>query len=222
MLALGSLLVLLGACLASVPARPTAQAAGLLPEQEAALLQQLATADRQWLPRAETLPSGAVRYHYRRRANEPKLSVAELRALIANPPSFWAERLAIGELLTVLAKAGVRLELSQPRKPGAAGEWDPAARTMRIQPRVVAKGSVEFARVLNHEAIHVAQSCSNRGLRSRPRPLGLPSALPDHLTGVLNESVYSKASEQERQLEREAYANQTRLSLGAQLVRRHC
>ena len=222
MLALGSLLVLLGACLASVPARPTAQAAGLLPEQEAALLQQLATADRQWLPRAETLPSGAVRYHYRRRANEPKLSVAELRALIANPPSFWAERLAIGELLTVLAKAGVRLELSQPRKPGAAGEWDPAARTMRIQPRVVAKGSVEFARVLNHEAIHVAQSCSNRGLGSRPRPLGLPSAVPDHLTGVLNESVYSKASEQERQLEREAYANQTRLSLGAQLVRRHC
>ena len=162
MLALVGLLALLGACLASEPARPTAQAAGLLPEQEAALLQRLATADRQWLPRAETLPSGAMRYHYRRRANEPRLSVAELRALIANPPSFGAERLAIGELLIVLAKAGVRLEL------------------------------------------------------------GLPSALPDHLTGVLNESVYSQASEQERQLEREAYANQTRLNLGAQLVRRHC
>ena len=221
-MALAGLLALLGVCLASVPARPTAQAAGLLPEQEAALLQQLAAADRQWLPRAETLPSGAVRYHYRRRANEPNLSVAELRSLIANPPSFGAERLAIGELLTVLAKAGVRLELSQPRKPGASGEWDPAARTLRIQPRVVAKGSVEFARVLNHEAIHVAQSCSNGGLRSRPRPLGLPSALPDQLAAVLNESVYSKASEQERQLEREAYANQTRLSLGDQLVRRHC
>jgi hypothetical protein len=185
-----------------VPARPTAQALGLPPEQEEALLQQLATADRQWLTRAEILPSGEVRYHYRRRANEPKLSVAELRALIANPPSFGVERLAIGELLTVLAKAGVRLELGQRR--------------------VVGNGNVEFARVLNHEAIHVAQSCSNRGLRSRPRPLGLPSALPDHLTAVLNESVYSKASEQERHLEREAYANKTRLSLGAQLVRRHC
>jgi hypothetical protein len=46
--------------------------------------------------------------------------------------------------------------------------------------------------------------------------------LPDHLNGVLNESVYSQASEQERQLEREAYANQTRLNLGAQLVRRYC
>ena len=217
-----ALLALLGACLASVPVRPTAQAAGLPAGQEAALLQQLAIADRQWLPRAETLPSGAVRYHYRRRANEPKLSVAELRVLIANPPSFWAERLAIGELLTVLAKAGVRLELGQPRRAGAAGEWDPAARTVRIQPRVVAKGSVEFFRVLNHEAIHVAQSCSNRGLRSSPRPLGLPTALPRNLSGVLSESVYSKATALERQLEREAYANQSRLALGAQLVRRHC
>ena len=116
------------------------------------MLQQLATADRQWLPRAETLASGAVRYHYRRRANEPKLSVAELRALIANPPSFGAERLAIGELLTVLAKAGVLLELGQPRKLGAAGEWDPAARTMRIQPRVVAKGVDHLAQKIREVA----------------------------------------------------------------------
>ena len=222
LLVLGGLLVLLGACLASVPVRRTAQAAGLPAEQEAALLQQLAVADRQWQPRAEILPSGAIRYHYRRRVNEPKLSVAELRALIANPPSFGAERLAIGELLTVLTKAGVRLELGQPRKAGAAGEWDPAARTMRIQPLVVSKGSVEFARVLNHEAIHVAQSCSNRGLRSSPRLLGLPTTMPTTLKGVLNESLYSKSTERERQLEREAYANQTRLSLGAQLVRSHC
>lgn len=222
LLALGGLLVLLGAYSEIAPARPTAQAAGLPARQESALLQQLAVADRQWLPRAETLPSGAVRYHYRRRANEPKLSVAELRALIANPPNFGAERLAIGELLRVLAKAGVRLELGKPRRAGAAGEWDPAARTIRIQPRVVSRGSVEFFLVLNHEAIHVAQSCSNRGLRSSPRPLGLPTALPSDLMGVLSESVYSKATALERQLEREAYANQSRIALGAQLVLRHC
>ncbi len=199
-----------------------ARDAGLTPSQEATLLRQLAVADQQWVPRAETLPNGAIRYHYRRRADQPKLSVAELRALIATPPTFGAERLAIGELLTVLAAAGVRLELSQPHKPGAAGEWDPAARTLRIQPRVVQKGSVEFARVLNHEAIHVAQSCRNRGLRSSPRPLGLPSVLPAHLAGVLNESVYRQASARVRQLELEAYANQARLRLGSQLVRQHC
>ncbi len=197
-------------------------AAGLSLAVEATLLQQLAIADRQWLPRAEILPNGVTRYHYRRRAGEPKLSVAELRALIANPPSFRAERLAIGELMTVLAAAGVRLELTKPRKPGAAGEWDPSSRTLRIQPRVVGKGSLEFARVLNHEAIHVAQSCRNRGLRSSPRPLGLPAQVPGHLAAVLEEPIYRMASEHVRKLEREAYANQERLGLGARLVRQHC
>lgn len=206
----------------SVLARPASPAAGLSPAAEATLLQNLAAADRQWLPRAEILPNGATRYHYRRRPGEPRLSVAELRALIANPPSFGAERLAIGELLTVLAAAGVRLELTQPRKTGAAGEWDPSARTLRIQPRVVGKGSLEFARVLNHEAIHVAQSCRNRGLRSSPRPLGLSTLVPSHLAAVLEEPLYRTASERVKQLEREAYANQERLGLGAQLVRRHC
>ncbi len=213
---------LLGAGVAALPIKTPSPPAGLSPGLEATLLQQLAVADRQWLPRAETLPNGSIRYHYRRRAGEPRLSVAELRALIANPPSFGAERLAIGELLSVLVAAGVRLELTQPRKSGAAGEWDPAARTLRIQPRVVSKGSLEFARVLNHEAIHVAQSCRNRGLRSSPRLLGLPNQIPSHLSGVLNEPLYSTAPEGIRQLEREAYANQDRLTLGAQLVRRHC
>lgn len=206
----------------SRPARAPAQPAAPSPALEASLLQQLAVADRQWIPRAETLPNGTIRYHYRRRADQPTLSVAELRALIANPPSFGAERLAIAELLTVLAVAGVRLELIQPHKSGAAGEWDPRARTLRIQPQVVSKGSVEFARVLNHEAIHVAQSCRNLGVRSSPRSLGLPTALPPHLAGVLNEPVYRQASPRDQQLEREAYANQARLGLGAQLVRQHC
>ena len=233
LLVLGGVLGLLGAACAALPVSPwlkasplppraLAQPAAWSPGLEASLLQQLAVADRQWIPRAEPLANGAIRYHYRRRADQPSLSVAELRALIANPPSFGAERQAIADLLTVLAAAGVHLELTQPRKSGAAGEWDPQARTLRIQPRVVQKGSVEFARVLNHEAIHVAQSCRNRGVRSSPRLLGLPTALPPHLTGVLNEPVYRQASRREQQLEREAYANQDRLNLGAQLLRQHC
>jgi len=233
LLVLSGVLGLLGAACAALPVslwslasplppRPLSQPAGLSPAKQASLLDRLAVADRQWIPRAETLANGAIRYHYRRRADQPKLTVAELRALIANPPSFGEERLAIAELLTVLTAAGVRLELTKPRKPGAAGEWDPRAHTLRIQPWVVSKGSVEFARVLNHEAIHVAQSCRNRGVRSSPIPLGLPTALPAHLEGALNASVYRQASVRELQLEREAYANQARLGLGSQLVRLHC
>ena len=196
---------------------------GLVGLSEDSLMSQLASADRTWIPRAEVLPDGRLRYLYKRRAGDPELSVNELRALIASPPSFFEERLAIDELLSDLRQVGVRIELSQPRKPGAAAEWAPGQRTIRIRPRVVAKGSREFAKVLNHEAIHVAQSCSAHGrLRSSPRPLGLSEQLPDALAGVLREPIYRQASAQEQRLEREAYANQEQLGLGAALVRRHC
>ena len=186
------------------------------------LLSQLAEADRQWTPRAEPLANGGYRYVYKRRAGEPPLKLETIRALIANPPSFERERQAIGQLLQALQQVGVQVNLSVPHKSGAAAEWDPQARTLRIQPTVVSKGTLEFARVLNHEAIHVAQSCSNQGLGSDPLLLGLPTLLPGHLSTVLNEPIYRTAPERVRQLEREAFANQDRLTLGVQLVQAHC
>jgi len=138
------------------------------------------------------------------------------------PPRFEQERAAIGGLLTALRSRGVLVVLGPPRKAGAAGEWEPRAGLLRIRADVPGQGSRQFAKVLNHEAIHVAQSCRNRGLRSSPRLLGLPSQVPPHLSAVLKEPLYRTAPEDIRQLEREAYANQDRLGLGAELVRQHC
>jgi hypothetical protein len=59
-------------------------------------------------------------------------------------------------------------------------------------------------------------------LRATPRPLGLSEQLPGTLAAVLEEPIYRQASAQEQRLEREAYANQDRLGLGAALVRQHC
>lgn len=204
-------------------ARPSPLPAGLVGLTQDALLLQLAEADRSWIPRAEPLPDGRIRYVYKRRAGDPELSIPEIKALIESPPTFERELVAIRELLADLQAAAVRIELVQPRKPGAAGEWDPAERTIRIQPRVVGKGSLEFAKVLNHEAIHVAQSCSVDGrLRTSPKSLGLHEQLPDSLASVLDEPIYRQASATEQRLEREAYANQHQLELGASLVRQHC
>ena len=188
----------------------------------AGLLIRLAEADRQWIPTQEILPHGGVRYHYKRRAGDPELGIGQIKALIANPPTFGPERAAITALLTRLQRVGVIVQLTEPRKQGAAAEWDPAQRTIRIRPRVVGKGSREFAKVLNHEAIHVAQSCSGGRLQGMPRPLGLNDALPPTLASVLNEPLYQQASAQELRLEREAYAHQDRLELGASLVHRLC
>lgn len=206
--------------LAAVPQAP--EPAGLEGVEPEVLLARLATADAAWTPRAEVLPDGRIRYLYKRRQGEAELSLAEIRELMANPPSFEQERAAITELLTLLGDVGVRIQLSQPLKAGAAAEWDPRSRTLRVKPSVLASGSREFAQVLNHEAIHVAQSCRGGDLTAQPQPLGLSEQLPSTLQGVLQEPLYRQASELERRLEREAYASQHLLELGGLLVRTHC
>ena len=221
LLALALPLLALGLTLLQQQAGP-ALPAGLVGLDVQTLLQQLAEADRAWVPRAEPLPGGGTRYLYRRRAGEPELSVTEIRALMMVPPSHERERLAILSLLATLEQAGVRIALEQPHKQGAAGEWDPRSGAVRIKPDVATKGSVEFAQVLNHEAIHVAQSCSTGRLRASPRPLGLAQQLPPALAKALADPIYLQASPLEQRLEREAYANQASLELGAALLRRHC
>jgi hypothetical protein len=200
-----------------------------LPEQtqldgstQAALLAQLQEADRQWLPRVERLPDGRNRYVYKRRAGEPALSLEQVKALLRNPPSFVREHGAIRQMLGSLERSGVVVLLEQPRKPGAAGEWNPRRAELRIRPDVPGKGSVEFARVLNHETIHVAQSCRGGGLRAQPMPLGLSRQLDARARQHLAEPLYAKASARERVLEEEAYAGQGQLSLGMQLLAAHC
>lgn len=186
------------------------------------LLAQLRTADRSWLPRAEPLGNGRIRYLYKRRLEDPPLTIAQIEALRLNPPSYQAEHDAIASLLTMLERAGVQVVIGPPRKARAAGEWEPAARTLRIRPDVIEKGSVEFARVLNHEAIHVAQSCRRGGLGARPSLLGLSIVLDPISQRNLEDPVYAKASPTEIRLEQEAYANQNQLSLGPALLAKEC
>ena len=192
------------------------------PGREDTLFSQLDMADRDWQPRAVPIPGGGTRYLYKRRAGDPPLSVEQIKALMLNPPSFAMERRAIDALLLQLRRAGVRLVLGPPRKQGAAGEWEPRRTVLRIRPDVPAKGSREFARVLNHEAIHVAQSCRNGRVNARPKPLGLSRAVDARSLRNLAAPIYAKASPQERVLEEEAYANQDNLTLGWQLLQAHC
>ena len=186
------------------------------------LIAQLRAADRKWLPVQKRLPGGGVRYLYKRRPGDPELSIAEIQQLMNNPPSYVMEREAIVELLRTMEAANVRLLLSDPKKSGAAGEWDHGQRTMRIDPAVVSKGTVEFAEVLNHEAIHVAQSCTGGSIWARPQRLGIPTDLKPEVAVHLDDPLYAAISNEERDLEKEAYANQHVIGLGASLIRSHC
>jgi hypothetical protein len=186
------------------------------------LMQRLESADASWTPRKQVFADGRIRYTYKRRNGDPPLTLPQIRQLMVNPPRFTRERASITALLAVLDQAGVQVQLRPPRRSGATGEWDPNAGALRIRPRTVAAGSAAFATVLNHEAIHVAQSCRRGSLRAVPKLLGLGQQLPQPLKTILQQPVYQSAGSLERQLEREAYANQHRLELGVALVRRHC
>jgi hypothetical protein len=186
------------------------------------LVERLAVADLAWIPTTEPIAGGGIRYKFRRRLGEPEPSLEQIKAMIDNPPDYGEERAAIGSLLRELQRVGVAIDLEATHKPGAAGEWDHSQRTMRLQPLVVQKGTVEFLRVLNHEAIHVAQSCAGGGLRARPRLLGLSKVMHPEMAAQLKNPMYADSPLEERELEREAYANQHQIGLGAKLVRRHC
>ncbi|MEB3270299.1 MAG: hypothetical protein VKJ44_01440 [Synechococcus sp.] len=214
----------------AVPARdPSLRPLALLAN---GLLEELRQADRTWIPRAEPLPQGGIRYRYRHRQDEPPLTLAQIRALIAHPPDRGAEQRAIVALLQRLDQVGVSLSLSEPIKPEAAAEWDPRGRILRIRPTIPSRGSLEFARVLNHEALHVAQSCAAGGPGASPRPLlpepiavgtvGPAAAVQPSGPSPLQHPVYDGITPLERRLEEEAYALQNRLGLGERLLRLHC
>ncbi|MFS6825803.1 hypothetical protein [Cyanobium sp. ATX-6F1] len=76
--------------------------------------------------------------------------------------------------------------------------------------------------MINHEAIHVAQSCRSGSLRAMPQPLGLPTASTPAVERFLASPVYAGLSANQRLLEREAYSNQQQLELGVALLRANC
>lgn len=186
------------------------------------LLSQLETADLEWQPKEEILEDGSTRYLYKRREGEPDLSVAELKTLVEQPPTFLKERKAILQLLQVLKKAGAKVVIAPTLKQGAAAEWDHSVGLLRIQPKMPQKGSVDFLKVLSHEAIHVAQSCKAGSLKSRPQALGIAVANKEDLLRKLRDPVYATASHWEIQLEMEAYAMQDDSSVAKQHVLNQC
>ncbi len=201
---------------------PSSSPGALRPTQDGLLFAQLEEGDRRWLPIRQLLPNGSVRYVYRRRRGEPPLSAEQLEALLRNPPRYEKERRAIRGLLAQLRHLGVEVQLEPPQQAIASGEWRPRTATVRIRPDVPSAGSRVFARVLNHEAIHVAQSCRAGGLRRLPVLLGLGGQVGPEEAELLRHPVYRRAPQAVQRIEAEAFAHQNDLELGRSLLSRHC
>ena len=169
-------------------------------------IEELNKADDIHRPKLKVNPLGEISYHYYRKQGEPPKSQKELDELIKNSRDFENVQQKIAQLLTLLADNHVLVVVGKPSLKGAAGEWDPTRQTIRISPESLSKGSEVVLKILNHEAVHVAQSCRNGGINYKPRPLGIELSPPKIFKQQLNSDIYSQIGEQTRQLEREAYS----------------
>ena len=186
------------------------------------VLDVLAQNDRQWQPRFVVNDQGHQEYTYRQRPGAPKLSLQDIQALLRSPPDYTSDVESIKNLLSVLDRYGVTVVIAEPNRIGASGEWNPRRGEMRISHLVVKRGTQAFRRVLNHEAIHTAQSCAGGSIRSRPKPLGLSRRLDKTAIRHLQSEIYADLTSIDRRLEEEAYANQEDPEIGALLLKVHC
>ena len=186
------------------------------------VLDVLAQNDRQWQPRLVVNHQGLQEYTYRQRPGAPELSLKDLQALLRSPPDYTSDVESIKNLLSALDRYGVTVVIAEPNRIGASGEWNPRRGEMRISHLVVKRGTQAFRRVLNHEAIHTAQSCAGGSIRSRPKPLGLSRRLDKTAIRHLQSEIYADLTSIDRRLEEEAYANQEDPEIGALLLKVHC
>ena len=186
------------------------------------VLDVLAQNDRQWQPRVIMNDQGRQGYTYLRRSGAPELSLQDIRNLMSSPPDYARDVTSIKTLLAALDRVGVIVMIAEPNRFGASGEWNPRRGEMRISHSVVGRGTQAFRRVLNHEAIHTAQSCAGGSIRSFPKPLGLSRRIDRQALRHLEGQVYAGLSSSDRRLEEEAYANQEDPGIGALLLKVHC
>ena len=186
------------------------------------VLDVLSQNDRQWQPRLVVNHQGLQEYTYRQRPGAPELSLKDIQALLRSPPDYTSDVESIKNLLSALDRYGVTVVIAEPNRIGASGEWNPRRGEMRISHLVVKRGTQAFRRVLNHEAIHTAQSCAGGSIRSRPKPLGLSRRLDKTAIRHLESEIYADLTSIDRRLEEEAYANQEDPEIGVLLLKVHC
>jgi hypothetical protein len=186
------------------------------------LLRRLEESDRDGLPRTIRLPDGRVQMTARRLPGDPPLTLAQAQAMLLNPPRWERERAAIRVLLERLRRLGVTVTFETLVAPQATGQWNPRRLRLSLRPDLPDQGSRLFALVLNHEAIHVAQSCAAGGLNQLPRPLGLGGRPAPAELQLLANPIYRKQSPAVQAVEAEAFTHQANLALGISLLDRHC
>ena len=186
------------------------------------LIRKLETADKKLIPKYEPNPQGGGSYKYKKTKFSPDLSLSEIEEWINNPPKFDAEKNFILEQINLLDNLDITVAFVNFENNKIAAEWVNKRKFLKINIQSIKNGTKVFAKILNHEIIHIAQSCNGGKVTSRPVLLGIDINLNKEEKHFLASKIYKSKSKKELNLEKEAYSHQKNLDFGKELITKYC
>ena len=186
------------------------------------ILRLLKKADKRNAPKILTNSDNSKSIVYKKSNFQKELSQEELTFLIKNPRKYNQEQNFIKEALKFLNQLGISVFLLDLNDEKGSAFWSPKKQIIKIDRITLNAGSLTFAKILNHEMIHVAQSCKGGSINSYPRLIGLNEKMNKEKFNLLSSKVYKNLSKYEISLEKEAYSYQEKLSTGKYLIKKFC
>ena len=179
--------------------------------------------DHEFKPEVLVDSLGNKKYRYRLKANEQRKSRKQIEEqAIELKKKIAIHRETIKLMLKELREIGVTVAIGDPGKTGAAAVWNPKKQTIKISPIKIEQGSYAVLRVLNHEAIHVAQSCRNGGINYKVLPLDIDISPKEIYKSQLQSEIYSNASSDTKKAEKEAYSYEYSSRSAIHFINKYC
>ena len=186
------------------------------------ILRILKKADKRNSPKMIIYPDSSKSIIYKKSNFQKELSQKELIYLIKNPRNFYQEQNFVEESLKFLNNLGISVFLLELNDEKGSAYWLPEKQIIKIDSKTLNAGTLTFAKILNHEMIHIAQSCKGGSINSFPKLIGLNLKLNEEKTYLLSSEVYKNLPKSQISLEKEAYSYQDNLSAGKYLINKIC
>ena len=140
-----------------------------------------------------------------------------------NPPENNFEAEFIKNSVIMLNNSDIDIILEKPKIIGASAEWEYKNKIIRLNPRTMKLGTKAFAKVINHEIIHIIQSCLGGNFRKKPTLIGLKINNKAKIDKrYLKNPIYSDISKDIYELEVEAYSYQDNFSFSPKAFTKYC
>ena len=136
------------------------------------------------------------------------------------PVASLASTPAVASQVKTLEGLGIQVVVGDPSIQGASAEWDASRRTMTISPDTMAKGAGSIMQAIDHEAVHIAQSCKAGGVNQVGTALGV--ATSGQAVERIQHAAYENASDHAKHLELEAYSITEQAGAGISAAIDHC